>query len=166
MHCSNKEEMMTRYQITVNGKPFIVEVGDVSTFPIQVTVNGEAKTVTIEEVAAGALASAPASAPAPAPAPTPAPEPAPAPEPEPEPEIDVVPPEAVEGETVVAPMPGKVLSVRVAVGDSVIAGQTVCTLEAMKMEMPISATTDGEIQAIHVQPGQNVANDAALVTIG
>ncbi len=155
---------MTKYQITVNGKPFVVEVGDISTSPIQVVVNGEAKTVTIEEVSAAA--STPAPAPAPAPASAPAPAPAPEPEPEPEPEIDVVPPEAVEGETVVAPMPGKVLSVRVVVGDSVIAGQTVCTLEAMKMEMPISATTDGVIQAIHVQPGQNVANDAALVTIG
>jgi len=36
----------------------------------------------------------------------------------------------------------------------------------MKMEMPISSTTSGTVKAVHVQPGQTVANDAPLVTIG
>ncbi|MBC7237468.1 MAG: acetyl-CoA carboxylase biotin carboxyl carrier protein subunit [Chloroflexi bacterium] len=153
---------MAKYHVIVNGKQYVVEVGDVTTSPIQVVVNGEPKTVTIEEVT---IASAPPPSPAP-PAPPPA---APAPqtkEPVPEPPSAPAPAGAVEGEVVVAPMPGKVLSVRVQVGDRVSEGDTVCTLEAMKMEMPISSTTTGTVKAVHVQPGVNVSHDDPLVTIG
>ena len=63
-------------------------------------------------------------------------------------------------------MPGKILSITVGVGDAVSEGDTVCTLEAMKMEMPISATGSGTVQAVHVQVGDTVAYDDPLVTIG
>jgi glutaconyl-CoA decarboxylase len=149
---------MSKYEITVNGERFVVEVGDVSSSPIQVVVNGQPKSVTFQ--AAGAT-SAPA-APAPVAAPVQVAAPAQVAEPEPE----VVPVGAVEGEVVKAPMPGKILSIRVKAGDRIAAGDTVATLEAMKMEMPISSTASGTVQAVHVTVGTNVAHDDALVTIG
>jgi biotin carboxyl carrier protein len=63
-------------------------------------------------------------------------------------------------------MPGKILSVLVTVGSAIKRGDAVCTLEAMKMEMPISATAAGTVKAIHVRVGESVPNDAPLVTIG
>jgi len=64
-----------------------------------------------------------------------------------------------------APMPGKILSVSVAVGDSITEGDTFCTLEAMKMEMPVSSTASGTVTAVHVAEGTNVANDDPLITV-
>ncbi len=104
------------------------------------------------------VAQAPATAPQAAPAPVVA-EPA-------APPVQPAPVGTVAGEVLRAPMPGKILSVLVTVGKTVKQGDTVCTLEAMKMEMPISSTTSGTVKAVHVQPGQTVANDAPLVTIG
>ncbi|HIE60686.1 MAG TPA: carbamoyl-phosphate synthase L chain ATP-binding protein, partial [Microbacterium sp.] len=54
----------------------------------------------------------------------------------------------------VAPMPGKVIEVRVAVGDRVTSGQTLILLEAMKMEHPMRATTDGTVAEIRVEAGE------------
>ena len=52
-----------------------------------------------------------------------------------------------------------------AYGNAVKEGDTVCTLEAMKMEMPISATTAGTVAGIHVAVGANVAFDDPLVSL-
>lgn len=139
---------MTSYQITVNGKSFVVSVGDVSTSPVQVVVNGVAKSVAFGE----AVAAAPAVVAAPAPVPAPAPQ--------------AMPADSVGGAKINAPMPGKILSITIKVGDSVTEGDTVCTLEAMKMEMPISSTASGTVKAIHVNVGDNVAFDDPLVTLG
>jgi len=149
---------MSKYQITVDGKSYQVEVGDVSASPIQVVVDGVAKSVTFAEAASAAPVAAPApTATAPAPAPAAAPEPAPAPA--------ATPASAVSGAKVTAPMPGKILSVTVSVGSAVNEGDTVCTLEAMKMEMPVSSTGSGTVKAIHVNVGDNVAFDDPLVTL-
>ncbi|TEU14383.1 MAG: acetyl-CoA carboxylase biotin carboxyl carrier protein subunit, partial [Anaerolineales bacterium] len=50
-------------------------------------------------------------------------------------------------------------------GDSVSEGDTVCTLEAMKMEMPISSTVSGAVKSIHTKVGDTVAYDDPLVTV-
>jgi len=65
----------------------------------------------------------------------------------------------------VAPMPGVVLEVRVAVGDRVTAGQILVVLEAMKMENHISAPEDGVVAEVRVEPGQQVENGAVLLVI-
>ena len=150
---------MSKYEITVNGKQFVVKVGDVSSSPASVVVDGESKTVEFKEVGAVSVKPSPMSSTA---TPAPAPEPAP----KPEPTRVVTPAGEMEGQVVAAPMPGKILSITVNVGDSVSEGDTVCTLEAMKMEMPISSTASGTVKAIHVQVGETVVHDAPLVTVG
>lgn len=59
-------------------------------------------------------------------------------------------------EQVTAYMPGKVVAVLLAVGDSVHAGQGVVVLEAMKMQNEIQAPHDGVIKTMHVVAGQPV----------
>jgi propionyl-CoA carboxylase alpha chain len=65
----------------------------------------------------------------------------------------------------VAPMPGAVLDVRVEVGSSVVAGQTLVVLEAMKMEHHISAPFAGTVDECLVSVGDQVDNGATLLVI-
>ncbi|MGI8938800.1 MAG: acetyl-CoA carboxylase biotin carboxylase subunit [Iamia sp.] len=71
---------------------------------------------------------------------------------------------AVGSGSVVVPMQGTIVKVTVAEGDEVTTGQTVCLLEAMKMENAITADKDGKVTEIKVEAGQAVnANDVVLV---
>jgi len=63
------------------------------------------------------------------------------------------------------PMPGKVTEVRVAVGDKVEPGQTVCILEAMKMFNELKAPNSGTVKQINVKPGSPVALGDLLILI-
>ena len=142
---------MNTYEIIVNGTTYIVELGEVSYSPIQVTVNGEVKTVSFREVQPDVQ---PKSIPTPAVVAKPVTAP-----------VQKVTPAAVPGTKINAPMPGKILSITVKVGDKIKEGDTVCTLEAMKMEMPISSTAAGIVKAIHIAVGDNVANNDPLVSV-
>jgi acetyl-CoA carboxylase biotin carboxylase subunit len=62
-----------------------------------------------------------------------------------------------------APMPGQVIAVLVAEGQSVAAGAPLMILEAMKMEHTIRAPHDGAVAAIHYQPGDQVRAAAVLL---
>lgn len=64
-----------------------------------------------------------------------------------------------------SPMPGTVLDVPVAVGDTVRAGQTLAVVEAMKMEHPVAAPVDGTVTELHARPGQSVPLDALLAVV-
>ncbi|MDQ4096363.1 MAG: biotin/lipoyl-binding protein, partial [Actinomycetota bacterium] len=67
---------------------------------------------------------------------------------------------------VVAPMQGTIVSVDVAVGDSVEAGQAVCVLEAMKMENQVDVEVPGTVTEVRVRPGDTVAaGDVLLVVV-
>ena len=124
-----------------------------------ITVNGTAYEVEVEEVRA-AGAAAPAAAPkaaAPAAAPKAA---APA-------ASAAAPKAAAAGErSVDAPMPGKIVEVKVSVGQSVKAGDTLLILEAMKMQNEIAADADGTVKAINVTAGQSVKVRDSLVILG
>jgi len=65
----------------------------------------------------------------------------------------------------IAPMPGQIRSVAVAVGDAVTKGQTLLTMEAMKMEIRIQALDDGKVSALHVQQGQTVEREQILIEV-
>ncbi|MEM7325225.1 MAG: biotin carboxylase N-terminal domain-containing protein [Actinomycetota bacterium] len=69
------------------------------------------------------------------------------------------------GGAIAAPMPGKVVELRVAVGDAVTAGQVVAVLEAMKMENHLAAAEDGVVTEIRVAPGDQVEKDVLLMVI-
>jgi acetyl-CoA/propionyl-CoA carboxylase biotin carboxyl carrier protein len=67
--------------------------------------------------------------------------------------------------TVRSPMPGTVLAVHVAPGDTVSAGQAVAVVEAMKMEHTVTAPVAGTVAEVAARAGQQVAMDARLAVI-
>lgn len=64
-----------------------------------------------------------------------------------------------------APMPGKVISVKVKPGDEIKANQVVVVLEAMKMENEIMSEAAGKVKEIKVRPGEAVEGGQALVVL-
>ena len=121
-----------------------------------ISVNGVAYSVSVEETAAGAAPVAPAAAPAPKAAPAPAAAAAPA---------APAAPASAGAVEVKAPMPGNILDVKVAAGASVKAGDVLVILEAMKMETSVVARMDGTIDEVFVKPSQSVKAGELLLTI-
>jgi acetyl-CoA/propionyl-CoA carboxylase biotin carboxyl carrier protein len=68
-------------------------------------------------------------------------------------------------DSLTAPMPGTVTVVKVAVGDEVVAGQSLLVVEAMKMEHVISAPHAGTVAELDVTPGTTVAMDQILAVV-
>lgn len=66
---------------------------------------------------------------------------------------------------VVAPMPGLIVRVQVAVGDTVEAGQGVVVMEAMKMENELRAAASGVVKAVHATAGKAVEKGTVLVEL-
>lgn len=110
----------------------------------RVNVNGTVYEVELEDITGAAPASAPAAPAAPAAAPVSAP---------------------AGGEKITSPMPGNILSVNVAAGDTVQKGQVLMILEAMKMENEIAAPKAGTVAQIIVSKGAVVETGAPLVVI-
>ena len=67
--------------------------------------------------------------------------------------------------SLLAPMPGTVVSVAVEKGAEVTAGQPVLVLEAMKMQHTVAAPHDGVVTQVDVQPGQQVAAGDVLAVV-
>ena len=128
-----------KYKITLNNRVYEVEVEA-----------GQAMLLSEYEVAAPA---APAPVAAPAAAPVAAAPAAPAPAAAP----------VGSGEAVAAPMPGTILKVNVSAGQAVKSGDTLCVLEAMKMENEIKAPKDGTVNTVAVTKGASVNTGDPLV---
>ena len=146
-----------KYVATINGKKYEVEVEKLEAY----------KSLDRNGVAAPAAPGLPASAPvqrpaAPAPAPVAAaPAPAPAPAAAPAPKAAA----PAGATTVEAPMPGKILNIKVSEGQAVKFGEVVVIMEAMKMETEIVAPADGTVSKILVKAGDSVDTGAALVAL-
>jgi acetyl-CoA carboxylase biotin carboxyl carrier protein len=66
---------------------------------------------------------------------------------------------------VLAPMAGKVIEIKVKVGDSVQEDDEVAIIEAMKMEMPILTYSDGTVKEIKAAKGDSVEADQVLMIV-
>ena len=113
----------------------------------RVNVNGTVYEVDVEDISGAAPVAAPAAAPAAAPVAAPVSAPA-------------------GGEQVTSPMPGNILAVNVAAGDTVRKGQVLMILEAMKMENEIMGPCDGKIVSVSVTKGATVESGTLLCVIG
>lgn len=69
------------------------------------------------------------------------------------------------GDRVLAPMPGKLVLLRVAVGDRVEDGAEVAVMEAMKMELSLKAPRTGVVATVRAQPGEFVEADCVLILL-
>lgn len=141
---------MKEYKYKINGTEYTVQIGDIVENIANVTVNGEDFQVEMEN------------------------------QPEPEKKKVVVNPAAAKQQEVAdapaagtvntenalkAPLPGVVVEVKVAVGDTVNAGDTVVVLEAMKMANNLDAEKSGKVTAVLVKAGDSVMEDTPLVVI-
>ena len=131
-----------------------------------ITVNGKTYEVEVEELGGAVAATPRVAAPAPTPvaAPTPAKVAASAPAPASVPKATTPPPAGAE--VISAPMPGKIMSIKVQVGQTVKAGDLILTLEAMKMENEIFCGAAGTIKEIRCTEGAAVNPGDVLVVIG
>ena len=146
---------MAKYQYTVEGTDYEVEILEVEDNIAKVTVNGAAFEVELKQALKPTSrpikqVTAPAPKPAAATAATPAAAPGAAPG---------------AGAKIEAPLPGTITDIKVKVGDKVKAGDTILVLEAMKMQNNIEAENDGEITSVMVKIGDSVMEGSLLVTI-
>ena len=147
---------MKEFTFKINGAEYKCAVEEIEAGKTNVTVNGKVYTVETEAPAA--------PAPKPAAKPAPAPKPAAAPAPKAEAPKPAAAPAA--GLQVKSPLPGSVIKVLVSEGQAVKKGDTLLTLESMKMENAIMAEQDGTVKQIAVTPGQNVMQDDLLIVLG
>ncbi len=74
-------------------------------------------------------------------------------------------PAAASDGAVTAPMQGTIVKVNVRVGDQVDADDTICVLEAMKMENAVAAGREGNVVELRIEPGDSVATGAVVAVI-
>jgi biotin carboxyl carrier protein len=143
---------MKNYKFKINGNQYEVEVLDIDDNIARIEVNGTLYEVEmqheipkIKTVVTGAAVQA-----------------------RPPREAKPAPVKASAGKAadVRAPLPGVIIQVLVRPGDDVNAGQTLCTLETMKMENAIKAEIAGKVTAVNIAPGQSVLQDEVLIVIG
>jgi glutaconyl-CoA/methylmalonyl-CoA decarboxylase subunit gamma len=143
-----------KLRIKVDLQTFEVEVGDINARPILVNVDGDTIEVWPEEAGQPALqqvqvpvvervpaGQAPAAG-------------------------SMLPPATMVGDktkTVLAPIPGVIISINIKEGDQVAFGQELCVLEAMKMKNLIRASRAGKIASIKVAPGDQVRHSQVLM---
>ncbi|MBD5287479.1 biotin/lipoyl-binding protein [bacterium] len=144
---------MKEYKYKINGMKFTVTVGDVSDNEVKVEVNGVPYKVELDKAApqkpalsqsgktAGISGAVTTSTPAPKP-------------------VVTGPATAVK-----SPLPGTIMSFNVKVGDTVKSGDTVCVLEAMKMENDVKTTNGGTVKQILVNVGDAILEGTDIMII-
>uniref|UniRef100_A0AB33JHR8 Biotin/lipoyl-binding protein n=1 Tax=Prevotella sp. GTC17262 TaxID=3236797 RepID=A0AB33JHR8_9BACT len=140
---------MKEFKYTIDGKEYKVAIGDIENNIANVTVNGDAYQVEMEQEQEPKKEKVVLGKPV-----------------QEETESSVTPTANVNtANAIKAPLPGTITAINVAVGDEVKAGDTVVVLEAMKMANNIEAEKDGKVTAICVKQGQAVLEEDALVVI-
>ncbi|MDE7412216.1 MAG: acetyl-CoA carboxylase biotin carboxyl carrier protein subunit [Muribaculaceae bacterium] len=144
---------MKEYKYKINGMKFTVAVGDISDNEVKVEVNGVPYKVELDKAApqkpalsqsgktAGISGAVTTSTPAPKP---------------------VTPSSA---SAVKSPLPGTIMSFAVKVGDTVKSGDTVCVLEAMKMENDVKTINGGTVKQILVNVGDAILEGTDIMII-
>ena len=136
---------MKSFQFTIDGRKYATTVNEIEDNVAEVTVNGTVFHVEIDQMknATSIKPAAPKAAAAAAPR---AAQPA--------------------GNVVVkSPLPGSIVKVVAAAGQTVKKGDLLLTMESMKMENQVTSEYDGTVKSVLVQPGQNVMQDDKLVEI-
>ena len=136
---------MKSFQFTIDGRKYATTVNEIEDNVAEVTVNGTVFHVEIDQMkhATSIKPAAPKAAAAAAPR---AAQPA--------------------GTVVVkSPLPGSIVKVVAAAGQTVKKGDLLLTMESMKMENQVTSEYDGTVKSVLVQPGQNVMQDDKLVEI-
>lgn len=147
---------MRTYKLTIDEKQYEVEVKTFNLKEATLVVNGKTLSVHVDNVVSDVPQVAkslrekakPMSSPPSAPRVANGPGPAPA-----------------GGNAVTAPIPGAIIAILVKEGDTVEAGQTLLTMEAMKMENQIKAPKAGKIIQLCVKPGDAVAQGQDLLIV-
>jgi biotin carboxyl carrier protein len=133
------------FTVNVNNKSYQVEIKDINARPVQAFIDGQCFEVTPEiksidkpktEAKTNTSNAKPQTTSAPS-----------------------------NSNSITAPIPGVITAIKIAVGDSVAAGDEVCSLEAMKMNNAIRTTKAGTIAAIKVNQGDHVAHGQVLVEL-
>ena len=145
---------MKEFAFKINGAEYKCAVEELDG-KTNVTVNG--KVYEVETEAPAKTAAKPVAAPAPKPTAAPA---------APKAEAPKAAAPVAGGLQVKSPLPGSVIKVLVSEGQAVKKGDTLLTLESMKMENAIMAEQDGTVKQIAVTPGQNVMQDDLLIVLG
>lgn len=141
---------MKSFKFTIDGNKYETSVNELEGNMAEVTVNGTTFQVAIEKEQKTAFKSA-------------APKAAAAPAAKAEaPKADA----PAGGKKVLSPLPGSIIKVLVKEGQAVKKGDTLLTLESMKMENTIAADQDGIVTKIAVTAGQNVMQEDLLVVLG
>ena len=140
---------MKEFKYTIDGKEYKVTIGDINNNVAEVTVNGQNFQVELEQQAEPEKKKVVLGAPTQ----------------ETSSEEVATPQNVNTANAVKAPLPGTIININVAVGDTVKTGDTVCILEAMKMANNIEAERDGKVTAVLVKQGQSVMEEEALVVI-
>ena len=136
---------MKEFSFKINGQEYKTTVEEKEGGKAEVTVNGKKYDVELPANAKKATTAAPKATAAAAPAAKAA--------------------ASGSGMQVKSPLPGSIIKVLVSVGQAVKKGDTLLTLESMKMENTVAAECDGTVKQVAVQPGQNVMQDDLLVVL-
>ena len=139
--------------VKVNGREFLVEVGDLNSSPVIVVVDGHTYEVVVEDRSAETQSKPTATASIP-----------PVENSHQEiPEVRKAVTAASEAR-VLAPLPGDIVEVKVQPGQQVSIGDSLCVIDAMKMRNEIRSPRDGQIANVEVSIGQSVDYGDVLIT--
>jgi biotin carboxyl carrier protein len=145
---------MKKFKFTIKGNPYDVDILNIEDNIAEVQVNGNTYTVevdkNIQQTKTPILVRTPA---------------VPSTDVEKSTQKTSNPSAPKGGGTIKAPLPGTILNVQVKVGDKVVMGQRLLTLEAMKMENNIDSDKEGKVSAVKVKKGDNVMEGDVLVVI-